>query len=78
MSKHHNQTVGTLLSIRDVVHRTSLSRATVYRLAELNRFPTPLQLTEGRKAWIAAEVDGWLAARLAERDAARRSADAVS
>jgi prophage regulatory protein len=77
MPASSTQTIDALLSIRDVVRRTSLSRATIYKLAESNRFPAPLQLTEGRKAWVAAEVDAWLSARLAEREAARRFADSA-
>jgi predicted DNA-binding transcriptional regulator AlpA len=45
------------------------------RMAAEGKFPRPVRLTEGgenqhgRIGWVESELDAWLAARLAERDA---------
>jgi prophage regulatory protein len=49
------------------------SREHVRRLVHARRFPRPIKLGDarnGRVAWSEQEVDDWLAARFAERDAA--------
>jgi prophage regulatory protein len=42
----------------------------VYKLTAAGRFPQPISLSVGRKAWIESEVDQWLEERKAERDSA--------
>lgn len=54
-----------LLSGPQVQAKTSLSRCTIWRLVWRGEFPAPVQLSPGRKAWSAAAVDAWIAARLA-------------
>lgn len=44
------------------------SRPHIYRLIKAGKFPRPVRLGENRIAFVEAEVDDWLAARLAERD----------
>ncbi|MFX4997797.1 AlpA family phage regulatory protein, partial [Acinetobacter baumannii] len=44
------------LPVREVVERTSLSRATVYRLVQSGTFPRPVTLTGARAAWVEEEV----------------------
>ena len=55
------------VSVKEVVRRTSLSRATVYRLVAAGAFPEPVTLTGARTAWVEAEVTAWMQARLASR-----------
>ncbi len=57
-----------LLHIRDVLNRTSLSRSHVYRLMGLGQFPKSVKLGS-RTAWIEAEVQEWIDARIEERAA---------
>lgn len=55
-----------LLSIRDVVARTSLSRATIYRLISSGGdFPKPVQVTAKRVAWPSDAVDAFIASKIA-------------
>lgn len=49
-----------LISINEVCRRTSLSRTSVHLLRKSGQFPAPIQITEGRKAFIASEVDDWI------------------
>lgn len=58
----------TLLSLRAVLDRTSLSRSTVYRFMAEGTFPKPVALGT-RKAWLESEVSEWIDARIAERAA---------
>ena len=49
------------------------SRPHLFRLIKAGKFPTPLKLGENRNAWVEAEIDAWIEARLAERDAAQKA-----
>ncbi len=64
------------IKLSDVVRRTGLSKASVYRLAKAGRFPRPIKLSERSSGFIESEVDGWLADRVAERDVVREEAAA--
>lgn len=61
-----------LISIREACRRTSLSRTQINALRKQERFPVAVPLGEKRIAFVASEVDGWIASRIAERD--RRAA----
>lgn len=56
------------LPVKEVVKRTSLSRATVYRLVQAGAFPLPVSLTGARSAWVETEITAWMQSRLACRD----------
>jgi prophage regulatory protein len=58
-----------LIACKDVCRRTSLSRASLYRLMAEGSFPKPVPLHGVRKAWIETEVDAWIASRIAARNA---------
>jgi prophage regulatory protein len=53
--------------------RTGQSRATIYRGIAAGTFPKPVKIGARSIAFIAAEVDSWIAARAAERDGAARA-----
>jgi prophage regulatory protein len=59
----------TLERLPSVKARTGLSRSEIYRRAAAGDFPQPVKLGLKASAWSAAEIDNWIAARLAERDA---------
>ena len=56
-----------LIAIKEVCRRTSLSRASLYRLMAKGAFPRLVPLTGTRKAFVEADVDAWIAARIAAR-----------
>lgn len=53
-----------LIRLREVLHRTGLSRSTVYRRMELGQFPKPYPLGGRIVAWAESEVDRWIAEKL--------------
>lgn len=57
-----------LIKLHEVRALTGLSRSHVYALAQQDRFPKPVKLTERSSAWVAAEVQSWIDARIALRD----------
>lgn len=61
----------TLLRMPDVLSRTGMSRSGIYNLVAVGKFPKPVKLGERAAAWIASEVDAWIAERIAARDEAR-------
>ncbi|MEI4480959.1 MULTISPECIES: helix-turn-helix transcriptional regulator [unclassified Phyllobacterium] len=57
-----------LLSIKDVAKRLSIGRTALWLLTKESDFPKPVQVTVGRKAFVANEIDQWIASRVAQRD----------
>lgn len=60
----------TLLRLPAVKNRTGLSRSRIYELLEAGQFPKPVKLSGRINAWPDNEVADWIAARIAEREAA--------
>jgi prophage regulatory protein len=50
-----------LWSIKTVVLKTGLSRATIYRYTQRNLFPPKRRIGPNRVGWLAAEVIAWAA-----------------
>jgi prophage regulatory protein len=54
------------LDLKEVIHRTSLSRATIYRKLEEKNFPKPIAIPGTRRiVWIESEVAEWLTKQIA-------------
>ena len=58
-----------ILRLRDVQAATGLSASSIYQLVKERRFPHPIKLSERRSGWVKSEVDGWIEARVSEREA---------
>lgn len=54
---------GRLLRLPEVLHRTGLSRATLYRRIAANEFPEGLSLGGNVTAWAETEVEAWIGSR---------------
>jgi len=52
-----------VLTIREVCHKTGLSRPTVYRMEQRGDFPKHIKVGARRSGWPEAAVNEWLAAR---------------
>lgn len=74
----HNQKP-VLIRRREVEARTGLARSTIYGRLTLDprrpeqydpTFPKPIKLGRRHAAWVAAEIDAWIASQIAKRDAA--------
>lgn len=57
----------TLLPLAEVLRRTTLGKTCLYQLMEAGAFPRPARLGLRRVAWVEAEVEAWLAERVAAR-----------
>ena len=62
-------TTHSLLRLPQVRSITGLSRTEIYRRVAAGTFPAPVKLGERASAWSDGEVNAWIAARVAERDA---------
>lgn len=64
-------TAGALILERlpQVKARTGLSRSEIYRRIAAGDFPQPVKIGQRSTAFNAAEVDRWIADRIAARDA---------
>jgi prophage regulatory protein len=60
----------TILKLPEVSQRTSLSRSHLYSLIAEGAFPKQVRLGTRAVGWLESEVDSFIAARVAERDAA--------
>jgi len=58
----------TLIRLKVVVQRTGLPISSIYEMMDNDEFPHSVELSERRVAWVEAEIDAWIAARIAERD----------
>lgn len=52
------------LTPKAVCAKIALSRATLDRMVAAGRFPKPINLTERRLAYNAADVEAWMAEQL--------------
>lgn len=58
-----------LLRLPAVIERTGLSRSSIYRRINED-FPKPVPLGKHAIAWLASDIDRFIAARVADRDKA--------
>lgn len=58
-----------LLRLPAVIERTGLSRSSIYRAIAAGTFPKSVPLGEHAIGFLAADIDRWIAARVAVRDA---------
>ena len=56
-----------LISLKDVVTRTALSKSTIYQLIKDGAFPKQRAITTRHVAWLAHEIDSWLSERINAR-----------
>ncbi len=60
----------TLLPLPAVEQRTGYKKSKLYALIDEGRFPKPVRLGYKAVRFVEAEIDAWIAARIAERDEA--------
>lgn len=69
MEATNNATPLRLLRRHEVERQTGLARSSLYDLIRADRFPRPVALTTTARAWRSDEIEQWIAARIAARDA---------
>ena len=55
----HHQVVDYLIPRKTVEKLSGLSRATIYRLIKLGKFPRPLSIGTGSVRWRQSDVIAW-------------------
>jgi prophage regulatory protein len=58
-----------LLRLREVVHRTGWNATEIYHAMKLGSFPQSVPIGKRTVGWVESEIDDWVAARIARRDA---------
>ena len=58
-----------LIRLGDVLARTGIPQSTLYARMKAVTFPLCVKLSARSVAWVAAEIDAWIDARMAERPA---------
>lgn len=53
------------LRIKEVVEKTTLSRATIYRKVTADQFPKPKRLSHRVSVWALSAIDKWMEEALA-------------
>lgn len=61
----------TLLRLPEVESATGKKRSAIYAEISAGTFPAPVKIGTRASAWVAAEVQTWIASRIAERDQAK-------
>ena len=58
-----------ILKKAQVLDRCGIGHTTLYAMIGKGIFPKPISLSPRRVGWSEAEVDAWIEAKIAERDA---------
>ena len=66
-----------ILRQKQVLDKVGYSPMHLWRLEKAGRFPRRVKLGPNSVVWLASEVDEWIAARVAERDARLPSGEAA-
>lgn len=67
---HANDNRPRLMAPKEAAEATSLSRTLLALMAKAGQFPASVPLGERRIAYVRAEVEAWIDARIAARAAA--------
>ncbi|WP_456268817.1 AlpA family transcriptional regulator [Kushneria sp. AK178] len=62
-----------LLRRHEVELKTGKSRSSIYKGVSDGTFLTPVPIGDNSVAWLEEEIDGWIAARLAQRNTALKT-----
>ena len=57
-----------MLRMPAVMRLTGLARSTIYALMADDKFPRQVKVSENTAAWLASEINDYLAERIAMRD----------
>ncbi|HAU4893603.1 TPA: AlpA family transcriptional regulator [Aeromonas hydrophila] len=58
------------IRIREAIKKTGMSKSSIYDLMAQGLFPKTVSLGGRSVAFVEAEIDAWMAARIAARDVA--------
>jgi prophage regulatory protein len=66
---HMTNSETQLISLKTACEMTSLSRTGINKARDAGRFPAAVDLDGRRIAFVRAEVEAWMAAKIAARNA---------
>jgi prophage regulatory protein len=58
-----------IIRLREVMSLTGLGRSSIYQMVAEGRFPASIKLGPRAVGWVEQEINDWIEARIAERDA---------
>ncbi|WP_425221237.1 AlpA family transcriptional regulator [Pseudomonas sp.] len=61
-----------LIRLSEVIDRTGLARATIYKYMAEGDFPASVSLGGRSVGWVDEEIDVWIKSKVAARDRAQR------
>ncbi|MGN4956752.1 helix-turn-helix transcriptional regulator [Aeromonas sp. 23P] len=67
MNEHVMKSALRFIRVREVIQKTGLSKSTIYDMMAQGHFPNTIPLGGRAVAFIEAEVDAWMAERIAAR-----------
>lgn len=73
----NQQSNATLLRMPAVSSMVGLSRGKIYQLIRDGRFPAGVPIAAHTTAWVSIEVESWIKAKIAARDAATTAGGAA-
>lgn len=56
------------LSEKEVSKKVRLSRAQIWRLRRMGKFPVPVPISDRRIVFLNSEIDAWMRERIAARN----------
>ncbi|MGR5340161.1 helix-turn-helix transcriptional regulator [Vibrio astriarenae] len=57
-----------LMRLKEVIQVTGMSRSSIYCRINEGNFPRAVSLSERSVAWVEEEVQGWISAKILQRD----------
>ena len=63
------ETTKRFIRLPEVINRTGYRRTSIYEKISEGTFPAPIKLGPRAVAWVSEEIEKWMDARVAERDA---------
>ncbi len=64
-----------LIRLKEVIYKTGLSKATLYRLIQSGDFPASVSISNRAVAWEESLVDEWLIKKISEQNYKRERAE---
>lgn len=58
-------TQASILRLPEVIHRTGLSRSSIYLQVSKGTFPSPIKLGARASGWVEADINDWVDKRIA-------------
>lgn len=67
--ENHTSNLPIIIRLPEVTRMIGLSRASIYRMMKLGKFPASVPLGELAVGWLRSEVEHWIAERVSQRGA---------